>query len=211
MPRVLSEARRFGLAPRYAALRPAREPSLPARVRQQVAHEVWKAGHSETALCQALSIKGLRNSAWDCLPVAVQDDTRVTEHGCGGRVSPADCASTPTCTGTSALSDVSCQPGTCAGAQLCILLHMRYEWDQSKNRANLSKHGVDFADAVAVFEDDFALTRQDPDVRGERRFVILALDGFGRHLVVVFTESSAQIRIISARLATKQERKTYEG
>lgn len=88
---------------------------------------------------------------------------------------------------------------------------MLYEWDQAKNRANLAKHGVDFADAVAVFEDDLALTRPDLDSRGESRSVILGIDGFGRHLVVVFTERGTRIRIISARLATKQERKSYEG
>jgi uncharacterized protein len=85
-----------------------------------------------------------------------------------------------------------------------------YEWDPAKNRANLAKHGVDFADAVAVFEDDLALTRPDPDSRGERRFLTLGVDAFGRHLVVVFTERGARIRIISARLASKQERRPYE-
>ena len=79
-----------------------------------------------------------------------------------------------------------------------------YEWDAAKNRANLAKHGV-------VFEDDLALTRPDPDARGERRFLTLGVDAFGRHLVVVFTERGARIRIISARPATKQERKDYEA
>jgi uncharacterized protein len=88
---------------------------------------------------------------------------------------------------------------------------MPYEWDQAKNGANLTKHGVGFADAVAVFEDELALTRPDLDSRGENRSVILGIDGFGRHLVVVFTERGSRIRIISARLATKQERKSYEG
>ena len=88
---------------------------------------------------------------------------------------------------------------------------MSYEWDQAKSHTNLAKHGVDFADAVAVFEDDLALTRVDLDTRGESRSVILGIDGFGRHLVVVFSERGARIRIISARLATKQERKCYEG
>ena len=88
---------------------------------------------------------------------------------------------------------------------------MSYEWDQAKSHTNLTKHGVDFADAVAVFEDDLALTRVDLDTRGESRSVILGIDGFGRHLVVVFSERGARIRIISARLATKQERKCYEG
>ena len=88
---------------------------------------------------------------------------------------------------------------------------MQYEWDPAKNRANLAKHGVDFADAVAVFEDDLALTRPDTESHGESRFVTLGVDPFGRHLVVVFTERGARIRIISARLATKQERTSYES
>ena len=88
---------------------------------------------------------------------------------------------------------------------------MSYEWDQAKNRANVAKHGVDFSDAVAVFEDDLALTRPDLDSRSENRSVILGIDAFGRHLVAVFTERGTRIRIISARLATKQERKSYEG
>lgn len=88
---------------------------------------------------------------------------------------------------------------------------MPFEWDSAKNRANIAKHGVDFADAVAVFEDDLALTRPDTDARGEPRFVTLGQDGFGRVLVVVFTERGARIRIISARSATKQERKSYEA
>ena len=88
---------------------------------------------------------------------------------------------------------------------------MAYEWDPAKNRANLAKHGVDFADAVAVFEDELALTRPDPDSRAERRFLTLGVDAFGRHLIVVFTERGARIRIISARLASKQERRAYEA
>ena len=88
---------------------------------------------------------------------------------------------------------------------------MIYGWDKTKNRGNLAKHGVDFADAVAVFEDPLALMRRDPEARGEPRFVALGVDGFGRHLVVVFTERESSIRLISARLATKQERKSYEG
>ncbi len=88
---------------------------------------------------------------------------------------------------------------------------MQFEWDKEKNRANLAKHGIDFADAVAIFEDNLALTRPDPESRGEQRFVTVGVDGFGRDLVVVFTERGSHIRLISARVATKQERKFYEG
>jgi uncharacterized DUF497 family protein len=88
---------------------------------------------------------------------------------------------------------------------------MEYEWDATKSRANLAKHGIDFADAVAVFEDNLALTRPDLESRGEPRFVTLGVDGFGRLLVVVFAERDARIRLISARPATKQERNSYES
>ena len=47
---------------------------------------------------------------------------------------------------------------------------VRFEWDESKNRANIGKHGIDFADAVAVFEDSLALSQPDPESRGESRF-----------------------------------------
>ena len=88
---------------------------------------------------------------------------------------------------------------------------MRYEWDKAKNRSNIAKHGIDFADAVAVFEDNLAITMPDSGSHGESRFVTLGVDAFARHLVVVFTERENTIRIISARLATKQERKFYES
>ena len=88
---------------------------------------------------------------------------------------------------------------------------MQYEWDSAKNRANLAKHGVDFADAVTVFEDDFALTHPDAGSRVESRFVTIGRDGFARHLVVVFTDRGTRIRIISARVATRMERKAYEN
>ena len=88
---------------------------------------------------------------------------------------------------------------------------MRYEWDKAKNRSNIAKHGIDFADAVAVFEDPLALTRPDDASRGEARYATLGLDGLGRHLVVVHTERETGIRIISARQATRQEQKAYES
>lgn len=86
---------------------------------------------------------------------------------------------------------------------------MVYQWDQGKAAANLRKHGIDFADAVAVFSDDLAITI--PDERfDEERFVTIGLDGLGNVLVVVYTLRGEAIRIISARKATKQERRQYE-
>jgi hypothetical protein len=87
---------------------------------------------------------------------------------------------------------------------------VRFEWDPSKARANLAKHRVDFADATAVFEDPQGLTRDDPHPR-EDRFVTLGLDALGRLLVVCWTPRGRDdIRIISARRATRSESRQYE-
>ena len=72
------------------------------------------------------------------------------------------------------------------------------------------KHGVHFADAVAVLEDDFALTIRDPFSDDEERWITLGMDAFGRVLVVVYTWRGETVRLISARPATPKERKQYE-
>ena len=87
---------------------------------------------------------------------------------------------------------------------------MEYEWDERKVRGNLEKHGVDFADAVGVLEDELALTIPDEEA-AERRFITIGEDSLRRVLVVVFTERAGRIRIISARKATRLERQQYEG
>jgi uncharacterized DUF497 family protein len=84
-----------------------------------------------------------------------------------------------------------------------------FQWDPRKAVSNLDKHGVDFADAVAVFEDPRALTMPDPHP-DEERFVTLALDSLGRVLVVSWTHRDDDIRLISARKATRRERLQYE-
>ena len=86
---------------------------------------------------------------------------------------------------------------------------MDYQWDVNKPGANLKKHRVDFADAVTVFSDDFALTIPD-DYPDEERFVTIGMDALGRILVVIYTWRGDSIRIISARKATNRERKQYE-
>ena len=86
---------------------------------------------------------------------------------------------------------------------------MSFEWDHRKAGSNLRKHGVDFADAVTVFDDPMALTMPDPKTR-EQRFITLAADATGRILVVVYTWRKDCIRLISARPATPRERKRYE-
>ncbi len=86
---------------------------------------------------------------------------------------------------------------------------MDYEWDEVKAQANRSNHGIDFADAATVFEDNLALTALD-DAPDEERFVTLGMDAMGRLVVVVFTWRGDRIRIISARKATRSERRDYE-
>jgi uncharacterized DUF497 family protein len=84
-----------------------------------------------------------------------------------------------------------------------------FEWDRRKAEISLKKHAVDFADAVAVFSDDSAITLQD-DSNGEERFVSVGLDALGRVLVVAFSWRGERIRLISARRATRRERRQYE-
>jgi len=86
---------------------------------------------------------------------------------------------------------------------------MSYEWDPNKAKLNDKKHGVKFADAVAVFEDENAITIED-DHENEERFVTIGKDFLSRILVVVYTFRDIVIRIISARKATARERKMYE-
>ncbi|MBM3288283.1 MAG: BrnT family toxin [Candidatus Eisenbacteria bacterium] len=87
---------------------------------------------------------------------------------------------------------------------------MRASWDPRKARANLAKHGVRFSDAEAVLFDPVAITREDRMARGEQRFVTIGRDGVGRLLVVVYSYREDEVRLISARTATRNERRKYE-
>ena len=88
---------------------------------------------------------------------------------------------------------------------------MRFEWDPPKAEANLRTHGVGFAEAVTVLEDDFALTREDPDAVDEPRFVTLGLSNLGDLLVVVYAYREPDIiRVISAWKANKRQEEMYE-
>jgi len=86
---------------------------------------------------------------------------------------------------------------------------MDYQWDPNKAKSNLKKHGVRFADAVSVFEDENAITLED-EHESENRFITIGRDILLRILVVVYTFRGHIIRIISARKATVRERKIYE-
>ena len=88
---------------------------------------------------------------------------------------------------------------------------MRFEYDPDKAAANLRKHRVSFADAEGVLSDPLAMTIEDPDALGERRFVAIGLGSAGEILVVVYSERKDGYRLISARRATRKERKRYES
>jgi uncharacterized DUF497 family protein len=83
-------------------------------------------------------------------------------------------------------------------------------WDLEKARINIKKHDIYFSDAEIVLFDPNALTREDLDVNHEQRFVTVGTDAIGRVLVVVYTYCDEDIRLISARSATKKERERYE-
>ena len=86
---------------------------------------------------------------------------------------------------------------------------MRFEFDPTKAASNVKKHGVSFADAEALFEDPLAVHASDPDSEEEERFVAIGLGGVGEVLVVVYVLRGSDIRLISARRATKREVKAY--
>ena len=73
-----------------------------------------------------------------------------------------------------------------------------------------AKHGVHFADAAVVLEDDFALTMRDPYSEEEERWVTMGKDALGRILVVVYAWRGDSVRLISARRASAREKKNYE-
>ena len=90
-------------------------------------------------------------------------------------------------------------------------MSVRFEWDPAKAAANLRAHTVSFSEAVTVLEDEFALTREDPDAVKEPRFVTLGLSNLGNLLVVVYAyRQSDIIRVISAWKANKRQRVLYE-
>ena len=88
---------------------------------------------------------------------------------------------------------------------------MNFEWDDAKAAANCRKHKVTFEEASTIFQDDLSLTGRDPDHSlGEHRFITFGLSAANRILAVSHAERGDVIRIISARPATRMERKMYE-
>jgi uncharacterized DUF497 family protein len=88
---------------------------------------------------------------------------------------------------------------------------VNFQWDENKARTNLAKHGVSFEEATTVFGDPLSLTIPDPaHSQVEDRLIILGHSHQRKLLVVVHTERGDNIRIISARRASRRERKGYE-
>jgi uncharacterized protein len=90
---------------------------------------------------------------------------------------------------------------------------LRFSWDPRKAAANLRKHGVAFEEASTAFGDPLSITVPDPDHSAdEERFVLIGVSRQHRLLVVVHGErSEEEVRLISARLANRRERRDYEG
>ncbi len=89
-------------------------------------------------------------------------------------------------------------------------MYMNYQWHPAKAMANVKKHGIEFTDAVGVFEDPGAITIGDSGSEGEQRFLSLGMDFLGRLIVVAYTYRGDNIRVISARKATRKETSVYE-
>lgn len=91
---------------------------------------------------------------------------------------------------------------------------IRFAWDEVKAAENLRKHGVSFEEASTVFADENARLKHDPDhSQKEDRFILLGFSAKLRMLVVchVYRAEKQIIRLISARKATRNERKQYGG
>jgi hypothetical protein len=86
-----------------------------------------------------------------------------------------------------------------------------FEWDPKKARLNLKRHGVSFDEASTAFRDPLSQTVEDPlHSENEERFVLIGRSIQGRLLIIIHTDRGERIRIISSRLATKNERLKYE-
>lgn len=88
---------------------------------------------------------------------------------------------------------------------------LEFEWDPQKAEANQKKHGVSFEEASTVFADLLSVTISDPDHSDEEeRWLLLGRATTGTLLVVTHVERGERIRLISARKATRRERRDYE-
>lgn len=89
---------------------------------------------------------------------------------------------------------------------------MRFEWDPEKAASNLEKHGVSFEEASTVFGDRLAISVLDPDRSvDEERWLTTGVSDQGHVLIVWHTNRGESVRIIGARRASPDERRTYES
>ncbi len=88
---------------------------------------------------------------------------------------------------------------------------MKFEWDPDKANLNLIKHGVSFYEAATVFADPLSVTYHNPDHSlAEERYITVGTSQSGQLLIIAHTDRGENIRIISARKTTRQERIHYE-
>ena len=86
---------------------------------------------------------------------------------------------------------------------------METDWDPAKARANLARPGIAFEDAELALSDPAGLTLEDPDAEREARFVTVGADALGRIVVIVYAWRGDDVRLISARPATRREKEAY--
>ena len=87
----------------------------------------------------------------------------------------------------------------------------QFEWDRKKAKSNEAKHAVSFEEAITVFADPLARIFDDPEhSESERREIIIGHSGERRVVLVIFIASDDNLRLLSARKATRKERKDYE-
>lgn len=91
-------------------------------------------------------------------------------------------------------------------------MDLRFTWDPVKAAANLRKHRISFSEAMTAFADPLSISVPDPDhtSAGEERWLLIGRTERQRLVIVVHLERADVIRLISARLASRSERKTYE-
>ena len=86
---------------------------------------------------------------------------------------------------------------------------MEFEWDEAKNQTNVRKHGIGFDTARRIFEGTVATSADRRQDYGEERHISIGQVGAGAVIVVAHTERGGRIRLISARPASRKERKAY--
>ena len=90
-------------------------------------------------------------------------------------------------------------------------MKLTFEWDEEKAKENIREHKVSFEEAKTVFNDPFLMTFPDPEhSESEKRYLNIGSSSKERVLIVIHTERGVNIRIISCRKATTNERRVYE-